>query len=370
MKIPGVIATWAVLGLTALSVGATDFPVREELKQDGWTIGFAPDDRALAEALANHIGDFEERYVAIESAKPDFGPADLELRAAELAAHAAAWCALPGKEPEFEQVFQQAASRARDTRTQVRAALLVRAIEIVRTDEIAARFATNEGNPGVRWIESEKRLVLDAHINLQSNFVNGEIAVSVIAPAAVMLQIEVEAEPQEIVDALVANFDRWAGVFESSGADPVPTTIRVASNAGIGRIVAPEITSDLSSRWIIAGLSHWVWRELVFTTLRPEGANRYATMVPLLLVPTAKAEPLNLEQWPTENEDFHVDRGFQVFLNIAEHHGKEAIPQLMAQFWKLPSEQRTTAGLKGAYGTLWNEPLEARAPWRSLGHVP
>lgn len=365
-----VISLWLLIGLITLAARATEFPEREQLQKDGWTIGFAPNDRPLAEALAKHIGDFEKRFAAIESTELSLGPAELEARATELASQTAGWCALPKREADFEREFQQVALRVREIRTQVRRALLVRAIEIWRPDEIAVRFATNDGVPGVRWNATEKRLALDAHINLQSNFANDQISARVIAPSAVMLQIGDQKNQKSVVAALVASFNLWVDVFESPGADPGPTTMRIAAGTGIGRAVAAAVAPDTSSRWIAAGLSSWVWRELVFTTLQPERANRYAPVVPVLAVPAAGEELLNLEQWPADDETDHVKRAFQVFLNIAEHHGKDAIPQVMTQFWKLPTDQRTTAALKEVYRTLWDEPLEARAPWRSLGPVP
>lgn len=357
-------------GLAAMPLRATEPATREQLERDGWKIGFAPPDRELAKALAQHIEVFEARLIDIEATQPAFGRTQLEEQATELAAKAVEYAALPERKADFEREFHKATKRITRIENDMRAAFFPRAIDLWRQDQLQERLETGEPLPGVNWPAGHERLAMHFSYLVSASFREGVISVSLTKPEAVTLGVPEGSDDSALPDELAEQTDAWISQLAGPYASLQPSFVRMAANLAIAKVVGSEIAADPNSQWIVAGLSSWAWRELVLGTVKPEGANRYATPVPLLQVPSAHSELLNLEQWPADDEAGHVERALQLFINIAEHHGKDAIPALMAEFWKLPPEQRTTTGLKEVYQQLWSEPLEARAPWRSLSPVP
>lgn len=361
------VAVVALAFAAAGSVYAEDLPAREKLEQGGWTIGFSPADRPIAEGLASHLADFEKRFVAIETTKFELGPAEVEARAAELALAFAKFCGLPGREEDFQREIERSLPHIRELQAKMRAAFLVRSIEIWRAAEVRERNRTAEKLPGLVWDEKTGKAQRRARFNWTLNAHDYSIATNVSVVPATMLVLEKTEGVRPAVEALVKDFENWSEsvrvFYRDGGAEVIRRTMSVVAS----NLLRSECAAAVSNTWICAGVGGWAWREWVVTILPAKSVDRYALRVAQLPVPILGGKPINLETWPRDREDDAWNMARQVFCNIAERHGAESVSRLMGEFWNLPKADRTSANLKRVYWQLVHEPLEERAPWRSLG---
>ncbi|HEX2854277.1 MAG TPA: hypothetical protein VHO24_13660 [Opitutaceae bacterium] len=361
------VAAVALALLAGRPAQAVDFPLREKLERDGWTIGFSPADRPVAEALAAHLMDFEKRFAAMADAKLELGPAEVEARTAEIALALAKSCGLPGREADFQREIGRSLPQIRGLQAKILATFLLRSIEIWREGEVRDRIKAGEKIPGLIWDEKTGKAHRRARFNWTLNAQDYSITTNVAAPPATMLILDETRAIRPAVDVLQKDFASWVdglrGFYADSSADAVRRSMAVATS----NLLHTECSPGISTMWICAGMGGWAWREWVVTALPRKSVDRYALRVAQLPVPSLGGKPINLEAWPRDREDDSWNMARQVFCNIAERHGAETVSRLMGEFWNRPKAERNTASLKRVYAELLHEPLEGRAPWRSLG---
>jgi hypothetical protein len=337
------------------------------MERAGWTIGFAAADRELAERVAKQINHFERRVGQLEAQILGFGPAEIEAQSAGIAADLARWCALPEREAEFESEIARLLPQLRAFRSELKRVIAVRALEIWRVEEVRERLQAGGELPGLTWNDAERRAKQQAHFHAVLNPPDYVITAKTNIPPAMMLPLINTANVRAGAHELMKAFDSWVDVLQHVQRELDAIMVRTGLSAVAGNVIFRECSNDSSTRWIAEGLGRWAWRETAFTRVPPKEVERYALFAAQLPVGRAGQPWLRLDQWPEAQHDDAAMMARQVFCNIEERHGSEAIPRLMAEFWQLPQQERTTAALKTIYRRLMNEPLEGRAPWRSLG---
>jgi hypothetical protein len=355
--------------LWGASLVAAEYPAREYIEAKGWTIGFAPGDRAVATGVAAQVDVFEKKLVAIEAIKAELSVAELERRTGELAKLAAAIGKLPTRDDDFRRELERVIVRVKELNGELRAALFRRKIELWQTAEVHERLAAGEQLAGFKWDEKEKRPAMQINFNWQ--FAAGDYRVTKILemPPAIFLRMEGKGDTKAQVAAAVKNFDDRAMMARDLDREMSALAVRTALPMAIETVLKKECVDEPSSVWIRAGLTGWIWRELVVRSVPAKAAGRYAVLVAQLPVPRPGMPTVNLEVWPEKDGGDFVLMARQVFINIAESDGAEALERLLTAFWQLPQEQRTTANLRRVYREQMKTGIEARAPLRSLGAV-
>ncbi len=349
------------------SMGAESFPAREYLEAKGWTIGFAPGDRAVAEGLVSRTAAFEKRLGEIDAIKAELGAAELERRGGELAQKAAALSKLPAREADFRREMELATGAVKQLTVALRDVFYVHKIEIWRTTEVRQRLADGDKIEGFRWDEKAKRPSVDLRLNWQIRPDDYRLTTDIQMPPAIFVKLEDKGDVKAQVAAVGKDLEGWSEVVQQMQGQMTPLAVRLAMNMALGAVLKKECADEPASRWIREGLAGWLWREIVIQSVPTKVAGRYAVMIAQFPVARAGDKPINLEVWPEkEAGDFPLN-ATQVFVNIAEMDGAKALERLLEAFWQLPVEQRTSANLRRLYREQLKTGIEARAPQRSLG---
>lgn len=358
----------AVVAVTTRSAAhAGEFPAREKLERNGWTIAFSAADRPIAEGLVAQLTEFEKRFAAISDAKLELGPFEVEARSEEIALALAKLNGLPGREADFRREIGRSMPRIRELQLKILEAFLVRSIEIWRTTEVRDRIKAGEKLAGLTWDEKTGKAQRRARFNWTLNAQDYSIVTDATVPAAAMLILDETQEIPAAVGVLVKDFASWSDGLRAFYLDSSADAVRRSMAVVTSNLLRTECSPGTSTIWICAGMGGWAWREWVIAALPAKTVDRYALRVAQLPVPSLGGKAFNLEVWPRDREDDSWNMARQVFCNIAERHGPETVSRVMSEFWNLPKAERTTVGLKWVYLQLLKEPLEGRAPWRSLG---
>lgn len=344
------------------SLHAETLPPRQRLEREGWSIGYSPADETIAHRLAERLQGFEKIYTESVAAH-DRDLAEFSARAGVLGATAASVSALPERAPEMRRVLEQLGPALRDASVATQRTFLLRSLEIWRIPEVARRLQAGETLTGFSWDDQTRRATLRLSVAWHPNRSDGRVVADFEVPSAVPLGLEGETDETQAVGALVKHFAQWADFAKSVDA----SVFSMFAPLKLREVVVGECAPAADSRWIAEGVASWAWREAVMTALPADRSDRYAIVVAQLPVRRAGQPLLRLEQWPEVDDAPHRAMACQLFCNIAEHHGADAVTRLLAEFWKLPAEQRTSASFRAVYHELFQEPLELRAPWRSLG---
>ncbi|MDD2764609.1 MAG: hypothetical protein PHE83_11605 [Opitutaceae bacterium] len=169
-----------------------------------------------------------------------------------------------------------------------------------------------------------------------------------------------------VCSGITVCYDRMDEDFTRKFCERLPSLRNQVFNAlqtGVGKVLETQLADDPSNKWIWVGGAPCVARRVLVEITSPQVADRYTALFDRLLQGAKQdATPISLEAWPAEQETRHVAVAVQIFRNIAEKHGNAAVTQLLAEFWKLPPERRTSIEFRQLYRKLFREPLEAEAP--------
>ncbi len=355
----------AMLVLAARLV-AVEWPVRERIENQGWTIGFTPADRTVAETVAKKIPDLEKRLTAINAVKTDFGAEAFAARAGELARKAAAAGAWPGGEADFRREFERAAAIVREVETALHAALDLHAIEIWRTMEVRERMKSGEPLPGFKWDAKENRPTVNFAFNWNVSAETFQLTKTIDMPPAIFLRLEKLDDPAAEARA-AKDLENWAAIVEQMSGSMQPLAVRMSGSVAIGRVFKAALANEPATTWVREGLTGYVWRDVVRHSVAAKSAGNYAVMVAQIPVAKTGDKPFDLEVWSEPETELYQILARQVFINIAETDGPAALAKVLGAFWQLPIEQRTSANLRRLYRAQMNTGIEARAPRRSLG---
>ena len=361
----GVVLVAALMGVR--SPGAEAFPAREYLEAKGWTIGFAPGDRAVAEGLMPRTAVFEKRLGEIDAIKSELGVAELERRGGELAKSAATISRLPGREEDFLREMGRATGSVKELAGVLRDVLYMHKIEIWRTAEVRQRLAAGGKIEGFRWDEKAKRPTVDFSLNWQIIGDDYHLTKNIQMPRAIFLRLEGKGDVKAQVTALTKDLDAWSEVVQQLQGQMTPLAVRMSMPMALHAVLNKECVDEPASRWIREGLAGWLWREIVIQAVSAKAAGDYAVTIAQLPVARAGDKAINLESWPEKDAGDYPVRAAQVFVNIAEMDGMKALEKLLEAFWRLPVEERTSANLRRLYREQMKTGIEARAPQRSLG---
>ena len=208
----GVVLVVALMGVR--SPGAEASPAREYLEAKGWTIGFAPGDRAVAEGLMPRTAIFEKRLSEIDAIKAELGVAELERRGGELAKRAATISRLPAREEDFRREMGRATGSVKELADALHDVFRMRKIEIWRTAEVRQRLAAGGKIEGFRWDEKANRPSVDFSLNWQINGDDYHLTQNIRMPPAIFLQLEGKGDVKAQVTALTKDLDAWSGVVQ------------------------------------------------------------------------------------------------------------------------------------------------------------
>ncbi|MBC7367042.1 MAG: hypothetical protein H7343_09570 [Undibacterium sp.] len=361
----GVAGFAGVLG--SASLVAAEYPAREYIAAKGWTVGFAPGDRAVATGVVAHLDVFEKKLVAIEAIKSELSVAELERRTGELAKLAAAIGRLPAREDDFRRELERVIVRIKELNGALREALFMRKIELWQTAEVRERLGAGEQLAGFKWDAKEQRPAMQINFNAQFEASDYRVTKTLEMPPAISLRLDGKGDTKAQMAAAVKSFDVWAKIARDMDGGMGALAVRMALPMAFETVLKKECVDEASSRWIRAGLTGWLWRELVVRSVPAKAAGKYAVLVAQLPVPRPGMKPVNLEVWPEKDQGDFPLLARQVFINIAESDGAESLERLLTAFWELPREQRTTANLRRLYREQMKTGIEARAPLRSLG---
>lgn len=368
MKTKLTIGMAIIMLVLAGELAAAERPARERIEAQGWTIGFAPADRAVADGIAKKLPDFKKRMAAIAGAKMELNGEGLESRAGELAKKAATAGGLPEREADFQREFQRAAAAVRELDEALNAALFIPAIEVWRTGEVLERMRAGEKLPGFTWDAKENRPTVNFRFNWKISPEDFRVTKTIELPPAIYLRLEKPAD-STAVSAVLKDLEGWASVVQQTSGQARPLIVRLSGSVAIGRVFKSVIANEPATTWVREGLSGYVWREVVRKSVSAKAADGYAVLVAQLPVARTGDKPFNLEIWPEQNGEDHAMMARQVFLNIVDADGPEVLAKLLEAFWKLPLEERTSASFRRLYREQTKLGIEARAPRRSLGAV-
>ncbi len=361
----------AILGLGwAFAAHAAEQPAREYREVSGWSIGYAPDDSAAADAVAKQVEAFGQRLAQVEAIQHELGAEQVEARLDELAKKTAQICGLPAREADFRREYARAVTSAREWRNVVHQVVARKKIEIWRGDEIYRRLGAGETIEGFAWDAATKQASVNFRVNWVVSPDTYKLTTDIAMPAAYPLKLEGTTSAESQLPKLTKDLDNWANIITQVFGNTEPLAVRAALSVAMRKVLKTECPDNPASNWIDDGLIGWTWRELILQVVPRKAASKYTDVVAQLPVPKAGDAPYNLEVWPEHEQGAYPLIARQVFINIAESDGPDAMPHLLAAFWKLPVEKRTTAGLKTVYREQTKNALETRAPLRSLGKPP
>jgi hypothetical protein len=128
-------------------------------------------------------------------------------------------------------------------------------------------------------------------------------------------------------------------------------------------VLSKETRGNPKMWWLNVGVTFWVRQQLLIMIYKPETAKRYQIGLDQSLEDELKApHVLNMEKDPKDSEDHQVFLAYAIFRTIAEKHGNEAVTKLLAAFWKLPVEKRTSEAFKKIVQKQLEQPLSAFLP--------
>ena len=349
--------------LATAATSAAELPPREMMAKDGWTIEFSPVDRPTAEKLAARAGELEHARSAAVGLNFELSPAALGTRSAELAQRLSDLCALPDRRADFQAEVARLAVGLGGLEGEIAAAVFPRSIAIWRKSELIQRLGAGEKIAGFSYHAAGNDVSFDfnPHWTMDKNH-----AVTEHPEPIGVLPVK---QPEDVVvtDAAIATMmNDFQGLCGALGGT-MTLGLRVQTfggiETGVRKILETESTADPSAKWISVGVARWVARQALVQTTSPQVADRYTVLADRTLqAAMQKPDPIDLEAWPAAQESHHYAAANQIFRNIAEKHSLAAVTRLLAEFWKLPPAQRTSAEFRQLYRHLFQESLEAEVP--------
>lgn len=340
----------SVLGFlfVVFAVRAADLPAREKIAEGGWTIEFSPIDRAAAELLAAQVPRLEQIRSEAEAARIELEPPVIEARAEELAKKLAELCALPNRVEGFQKEIKKMLPTVVELKGELRDALSPRVVSIVRKSELILRLQGGEKIPLFTY-DAATNLV-NFGFNFKFQF-DKDYAITERPErlASIPLKQSEEATPDaDLAGALLKDFQEKTGYFSTmAGQMYGKMLVALGMNNVIGNVLSAEVQKGSTAQWIQSGATQWALRRLFVHALNPELAESYLWYHEQQLQSAYKnSQAINLEASPEKLSGQQQVVAYAVFRTIAEKHGNEAVTKLLAAFWKLPIEKRTSEAFK------------------------
>ena len=364
MKYPQVV----VALLSSLAVGAialaTELPARKKIVKDGWTIEFSPVDRATAEQLAGQTAKFEQIRAEAMRAKIELEPPAIEARADELAKKLAELCALPNRAGDFRKEIKRMLPTVVELQGELEKAISPRAVSIVRKSELIQRLKTGEKIPLFSY-DAATNLV-DFQFNFRFQFDKDYVILErpQLLESIPLNPSKDEKPADDPATALLEDFQETTGYIVSTTARMYSKlVVAIGFDNVIGNTLSAEVQKDSTAQWIQSGATQWALRRLFVHALNPELAESYLWYHEQLLQAAYKnPQAINLEEAPEKLNGVQQAAAHAVFRIIAEKHGNEAVTKLLAAFWKLPIEKRTSDAFKKICQKQLKQPLSAYLP--------
>jgi hypothetical protein len=364
MKYLQIAATVLGFLFACYAVHAVDLPPREKIEKDGWTIEFSPIDRVVAEQLAGQTAKFEQIRAEAKTAKIELEPSVIEARAEELAKKLAELCALPNRAGDFQKEIKRMLPTVVELQSELLKAVSPRAVSIVRKSELIQRLQGGEKIPLFSY-DAATNLV-NFYFNFQFRFDKNYVITEhpERLTAIPLKQSEDEKPVEDPAASLLKDFQDKTGHFSSMAGQMYGRMgVAIGYNLVIANVLSDEVRSGSSAQWIKSGASQWALRRMFVHALNPELAESYLWYHEQLLQMAYKnPKAINLEESP---EKLNIDQqaaAYAVFRTIAEKHGNEAVTKLLAAFWKLSLEKRTSDAFKKIIQKQLKQPLSAYLP--------
>jgi len=348
------------VGLAAL---AAELPQREKIAKDGWTIDFSPVDRASAEQLAGKVAEFERIRKEAQPGKIELEPAVIELRAEDLAKKMAELCALPNRAGDFEREIKRMEPTIVEIAAVLSAANSPHVVSIVRKSELIQRLQAGEKIPPFSY-DAATNMV---EFNFNFGFSIGKDYQVTERPEALtaipLKQSEEEKSADDRTAALLKNFQEITEMTLSMSHMFRKMVVALGFHQVIANLLSAEIPAGSQTEWIHSGATQWATRRLFVHALSPEQAESYLWFhEKQLQVAYQNTQPVNLEGHSEKLSETEQAAAYGVFRTIAEKHDNEAVTRLLAAFWKLKPDQRTSQAFAKICEKQLKQPLTAYLP--------
>lgn len=355
-----------VLGFlfACVAVVAAELPPREKIEKDGWTIEFSPIDRAVAEQLAGQTAKFEQIRAGARPAKIELAPPVIEARAEELAKKLAELCALPNRSIEYSKGINRMLPAVVEMLSELEKGISSREISIVRKSELIQRLQAGEKIPLFSY-DAATNLVkfeFSFKFSFDKDFKITERPQPI---GSIPLKRNEDEKPGDDAAAnLVKEFQEKTTYFTAmSGQMYGRMVVALGFNTVIANVLSDEVQKDSTAQWIKSGATQWALRRLLVHALNPELAESYLWHhEKLLQIAFQNANRINLEENPENLSAYQQAAANAVFRTIAEKHGNEAVTKLLAAFWKLKPEKRTSQAFTKICEKQLKQPLAAYLP--------
>ena len=350
--------------LGGIATRAAELSAREKIVKDGWTIEFSSVDRTVAEQLAGQVAKLEQIQTEAKRAKIELEPSVIEARAGEFAKKLAELCALPNRAGDFRKEIKRMLPTVVELRADLQKTVSPRVVSIVRKSELIRRLQAGEKIPLFSYDAATNLVNFQFKLNFKFDKDYAITERPELLTSIPLKQSEDDKPGDDSVAALLKDFqEKISSIASMAGQMYGKLVVALGYNQVIENILSEEVQSGSSAQWIQSGATHWAVRRIFVHALNPEQVETYLWHHEQWLQQAFRnSQRINLEENAEGLNGVQGVAAYAVFRIIAEKHGNEAVTRLLAAFWELPLEKRTSDAFKKICLKQLKEPLSAFFP--------